>query len=276
MYQVGEEVSQVNIDDITAEKELVLVDTKDVNRIIHLSSQGKIPLDKLRVEAMVVKLKSGKDLPPVILDDKNNLVDGHHRLAAHKLVGTKSIPAVYTEPRIHKTFESFILSESTNNTNDEIISYLKTKNFKNPKSDRFYYHGTSISPEKFTLRDDYDFEDSNVWSGELPEGYLFLTTSLGEAKSYGKYIIPCELTHTDSLTFTVDTDNPSRFFDMDYGIDLYKHDKHYGLWDKFLNSLKRVLEIKGNHKSTLITDIENIIPRTDLAIEFYTYQKRTS
>lgn len=147
--------------------------------------------------------------------------------------------------------------------------FLKNKSFVNSRSKNYFYHGTSISPDKFVLRDDYDWKDSHGWSGDLPERCLFLTTNLDEAKAYGRYIIPCELKRFDYKMFTINSDNPSQIFDRDYGIDLYMPDKYVGFWEKFEESGKSVLIIKGTGRMTLITDINNIIPRTDLATEYY-------
>lgn|SRR5574343_869760 len=164
------------------------------------------------------------------------------------------------------TLEEFILEILSNQS---IEDFLKGKHFKNAKSKSFFYHGTSVKPEEFKLKEDYDFSQSHTWSGDLPEGYLFLTSDLKEAKCYGRYIIPCELKKSDSLTFKLSVNNPSQIFDRDYGIDLYKNDKEYDFWGKFEDSMKSVLVIKGTDKMTLITDIHNVIPRTDLAIEYY-------
>jgi len=153
---------------------------------------------------------------------------------------------------------------------EKIDKFLLHKKFKNTKSRRFLYHGTSVSPKKFNLKyDDYDFEYSNTWSGDLPDGCLFLTTNLKEAEAYGQYIIPCELINYDSKIFNVNSNSPSIIFDRDYGIDLYKNDKYFGFWEKFEESGKNVLVIKGTDRSTIITYVENVIPRTDLAVQFY-------
>jgi hypothetical protein len=133
-----------------------------------------------------------------------------------------------------KSFNQFINESS----NGDIKTFLTGKNFVNPKSKNFFYHGTKISPDKFVLRDDYNGEDSSGWSGELPEGYLFLTTSLEEAKAYGQYIIPCELKKTDNKWFKFNTDNPSQIFDKDYGIDIFAPDEYYNFWKKFEESGK--------------------------------------
>jgi hypothetical protein len=82
------------------------------------------------------------------------------------------------------------------------------------------------------------------------------------------YVIPFELKKYDNKTFKVN-DYPSRVFDRDYGIDLYKNDEDYNFWGKFEDSGKSNLIITGEGRSTIITDIFNVIPRTDLAIEFY-------
>jgi len=170
---------------------------------------------------------------------------------------------------IFDELQEHTLNEDITKSNTDIKKFLADKQFKNKRSKQFFYHGTKISPDKFNLRDDYDWEDSNGWSGDLPEGYLFLTTDLKEASGYGQYIIPCELKRTDHIFFKFNADNPSQIFDKDYGIDLYKNDKYYGFWEKFQDSAKSVLIIKGNNKQTLITYTDNVIPRTDLAIEFY-------
>lgn len=155
------------------------------------------------------------------------------------------------------------------NLKKDIESFLIGKDFINTESKRFLYHGTGKSPKDFSLRDDYDYEDSNVWSGDLPEGYLFLTTDINESKAYGQYVIPFELKRYNHITFEIDGNNPSQIFDRDYGIDLYKNDKYYGFWEKFEDSMKSVLIIKGYDKMTLITGVDNVIPRIDLATEFY-------
>lgn len=150
-----------------------------------------------------------------------------------------------------------------------IVDFLLNKNFINPRSKQFLYHGTHKHPSEFILKDDYDYDDKEYeYSGDLPEGYIFLTTSIEEASAYGMYVIPFELKLYGNKTFKVD-DFPSRVFDRDYGIDLYTNDKNYGFWDKFENSGKHNLIITGKGRSTVITDIFNAIPRTDLAIEFY-------
>jgi len=172
---------------------------------------------------------------------------------------------IYCHMKILITESQELLYKNSNN----IENFLIGKKFANPKSKSFFYHGTKISPDKFVLRDDYDFEDSNLWSGDLPEGYLFLTTNIKEASAYGQYVIPCELKRTDHLTFTIYSDNPSQIFDKDYGIDLYKNDEDFRFWEKFEDSMKSVLIIKGTTRMTIISNIGNVIPRTDLSIEFY-------
>lgn len=165
------------------------------------------------------------------------------------------------------TFNKFINENSTANL--DILNFLSDKSFLNNKTKQFLFHGTSVSPDKFVLRDDYDDNEGNVWSGDLPSGYLFLSTDINEAKCYGQFVIPCELKRYDNISFSVNTDNPSRSFDMNYGIDLYKSDDEVNFWYEFENSTKISLIIKGNNKSTIITPFGNVIPRTDLAILFY-------
>jgi len=131
-----------------------------------------------------------------------------------------------------------ILKENT--IKNTLSQFLLNKPFINKKSKIFLYHGTNISPNNFNLRDDYNFEDGNDWSGDLPNDCLFLTTSLNEAKAYGKYVIPCELKQYDNKFFKFNVTNPSQIFDKDYGIDLYKNDTHYGFWEKFEESGKSV------------------------------------
>ncbi len=177
---------------------------------------------------------------------------------------------------IASTIEKFLTEQLLNeNVKDNIIKFLSGKKFINPKSKIFLYHGTKIKPDNFVLSDYYEGEDSNAWSGDLPEGYLFLTTDIKEAAAYGPYIIPCELKKYDNKFFKVNSDSPSQVFDDDYGVSLNKQ-TNFGFWEKFEESGKNVLIIKGTKRYTIITDIDNIIPRIDLAKEFYTGEAKSN
>jgi len=154
-----------------------------------------------------------------------------------------------------------LLSEST----IDIVKFLANKKPKNPKMNGiFLYHGTRKSPLEFKLKADYDWEDSNAWENRLPDDYVFLTTDIKEAKDYGFYIIPCELKKTDHIFFKVNSPSPSRVFDDDYNgrLDL-------NMWDNFEDSDKTNLIIKGIGRSTIISPYYNVVPRIDLAKEFY-------
>lgn len=175
---------------------------------------------------------------------------------------------------IKKTIKETIRLFLNETQNDDMTEFLIDKKFINTKSKIFLYHGTKIPPDNFNLKDEYNFEDSNTWSGDLPDGCLFLTTDITEAKAYGKYVIPCELKAYDNITFKVNSDSPSVIFDRDYGVDLYRNDKYFGFWEKFDKSGKTNLIIKGTNRSTIITYVENVIPRTDLAIQFYNSIKK--
>jgi hypothetical protein len=167
---------------------------------------------------------------------------------------------------IQSTLKEFLSESQLSNNN--ILQFLADKKFINPKSKIFLYHGTNVKPKDFILRNDYDGDDSGAWYSDLPEGYLFLTTDINEAKSYGQYIIPCELKRYDHKFFKFDGNNPSQIFDDDFGIS-YNNQTHFGFWDKFIDSMKSALIIKGDTKQTIITNIDNVIPRTDLSIQFY-------
>lgn len=170
-----------------------------------------------------------------------------------------------------KTYKEFLFED----TKTDMVSFLSDKKFINPRSKQFLFHGTSISPDKFELRGDYDWEDSNTWGGDLPEGFLFLSTDITEANHYGQYIIPCELEKYDHRFFKLDINdgnynNPSKAFDDDYGISVVNTTStHYGFWEDFQESGKSSLIIKGSNRWTVITYIENVIPRVDLSKEFY-------
>ena len=186
------------------------------------------------------------------------------------IVGTEPLKMIYgkTYDIIHHNIKEQQLEE--NKKPNDIVKFLKDKKFKNPKSKMFLYHGTKINPKDFNLRDDYNGEDGNTWSGDLPEGYLFLTNDINEAKAYGQYVIPFELERYDHRFFKVNSDNPSKVFDMDYGIDLEMPKEYFNIWGQYEESGKTILVIKGNrNKWTIISPIDNVIPRIDLANEFY-------
>jgi hypothetical protein len=85
----------IDINDIILDEELVLVDTNNIDEIIKLNKEGKMPLDKLRVETMYKKIKENKYLPPIILFRNNKLKDGHHRYAAYDMANVRKIPFKY-------------------------------------------------------------------------------------------------------------------------------------------------------------------------------------
>ena len=85
----------INISDIKVEKEMELIDTKYPLEIIKSIKNGKMPLDKARVEGMIKSIKNGKKLPPLELKRENILKDGHHRYMAYKLAGKDIVTFFY-------------------------------------------------------------------------------------------------------------------------------------------------------------------------------------
>jgi ParB-like chromosome segregation protein Spo0J len=68
------------------------VETKNPQNILSVYNQGKMPLDKARVDKMADILSSGGKLPPVVVDNNLLLKDGHHRYQAHIQAGKTKIP----------------------------------------------------------------------------------------------------------------------------------------------------------------------------------------
>jgi len=83
---------EISMSKIKLERDIVLVDTKDPQNIINAYREGKMPLDKARVEAFSILVRQGRKLPPVVLTKGKLLRDGHHRFAAYKLAGKTTIP----------------------------------------------------------------------------------------------------------------------------------------------------------------------------------------
>jgi hypothetical protein len=51
----------------------------------------------LNIISMVMTLKEGKELLPILITRDNRLVDGLHRLTAYVLAGKEEIPVVYDQ-----------------------------------------------------------------------------------------------------------------------------------------------------------------------------------
>lgn len=86
----------INITDINIDKDFILVDTNtsdSANNIINAFKMGKTPLDKKRVMSMVNTLLN-KMLPPVEIDNNNNLINGYHRYYAYKIAKINKIPFI--------------------------------------------------------------------------------------------------------------------------------------------------------------------------------------
>ena len=68
------------------------------NRLVGFEPDDKMnqPASKANVEKIVAGLKQGAKLPPLLVRQYKNgyqVLDGHHRFWAYKLLGVKSIPA---------------------------------------------------------------------------------------------------------------------------------------------------------------------------------------
>lgn len=128
------------------------------------------------------------------------------------------------------------------------------KKFNENSKNILLYHGTNIHPRDFKLDPNYDGESGNVFMTDVPEGVVFLTTDLKEAKCYGKYVINCELKADNIKVYELQTNAPSRAFDDDfcgYG--------ELGMYSEFVNGAYDALEVRGNSKSTFITYPECVI-----------------
>lgn len=165
-----------------------------------------------------------------------------------------------------KKYESY----TSNTSNKSLGEFLSNKslNVKDTKFSGFLYHSTNVHPSKFKLDLDYDASvevgNENTYECDIPPGVLFLTNDIREAKSYGRYIIPCEVKIDSYKVFEVDTDNPSCVFDddfMGYG--------GYGMYSTLMNEAYDMIEVRGRSKSTFVVLLDVIIPRTDLAMEYY-------
>ena len=99
--------------------------------------------------------------------------------------------------------------KENNAHNNELIEFLKNKEFKNSVSNRFLYHGTDDKPNDFILDD--DFYNTDKYYDCMPYGHVFLSNNISESSSYGKYIIPCELQHYDHIIFDVDSNSFTKF-----------------------------------------------------------------
>ena len=158
-------------------------------------------------------------------------------------------------------------------TTETIKSFVEGKELKikSSKIKGFLFHGTSKNPNEFALTYDYDGDSGNTFHCDLPEGVIFLTNDIKEANCYGYYVIPCEIKAKRVKVFKINSERPSIAFDDDfcgYG--------NLGMFTKFVEGGYDVLEVRGTNKSTFITYPENILPRTDLAIEYYANKKASN
>lgn len=83
------------VDDYKASGPIVNI---PANRLVGFEPDDKMdqPASKANVEKIVAGLKQGAKLPPLLVRKYKNgyqVLDGHHRFLAYKLLGTKSIPA---------------------------------------------------------------------------------------------------------------------------------------------------------------------------------------
>lgn len=73
----------------------------NAKRVSNFEPPEKAKDNQMKVDRMVRSLEAGKELPPIAVKstpDGYQVVDGHHRLAAHQQFGSTTIPAKVIEP----------------------------------------------------------------------------------------------------------------------------------------------------------------------------------
>jgi len=78
----------------------------NIKRVDTFEPPEKAQANWTKVDRMVDALKAGKELPPIAVkptDTGYQVVDGHHRLAAHQKAGSTTIPAKVVQPENIKT-----------------------------------------------------------------------------------------------------------------------------------------------------------------------------
>lgn len=73
----------------------------NARRVTNFEPPEKAQANSFKVDKMVRSLEQGKELPPIAVRSTPTgyeVVDGHHRLAAHQKFGSTSIPAKVIEP----------------------------------------------------------------------------------------------------------------------------------------------------------------------------------
>lgn len=86
--------------------ELTLKEAKSLRRVEYLDTQSVV-LDRRptrRLGGLIMHLLKGGTVPPIhvqptVLDGEYRILDGRHRLVAHRMLGKKKILARYSERR---------------------------------------------------------------------------------------------------------------------------------------------------------------------------------
>jgi hypothetical protein len=120
------------------------------NKLVGFEPDDKMtqPKSKANVEKILAGLKQGDKLPPLLVRKYKNgyqVLDGHHRFWAYKLLGTKSIPVqVVPDSDIEEKGQQNVTEDSFNDTSGtfmdrlvgEIMNYQSLNNV-NPKLNDF-------------------------------------------------------------------------------------------------------------------------------------------
>ena len=81
-------------------------------------------VEKRRLKNLMASIEDIGLIYPVVLDEKNNLVDGHRRHAVAGLLGWHAIPAIYTSSEFLHAYGSLQANQERLNGNDLIGVYL--------------------------------------------------------------------------------------------------------------------------------------------------------
>jgi hypothetical protein len=104
------------------------------NQLVGFEPDNKMnqPKSKANVEKIVADLKKGNKLPPILVRKYKNgyqVLDGHHRFWAYKLLGVKSIPSrIVPDSAIEEIGKQGVAegSEQINEYRDRLLQYVKS------------------------------------------------------------------------------------------------------------------------------------------------------
>ncbi len=216
---------------------------------------------KEQVQQVVNSIKEFGFTNPILIDENNQIIAGHCRLEAAKIIGIETVPCIVLSHLSESQKKAYVIADNKLALNADWDISMLQKEFEALKLDDFNLELTGFNLEE--LIDIFPHEEPEVFCDEddCPDAPDDPIAKLGDVWLLGEHRLMCgDSTSIDAVEKLMNgvkvdmvfTDPPyGMFLDTDYDSMFIKDSKHR-------KTGKRFEEVKGDHEDFAPELINNI------------------